>query len=75
MAVSENMSVTGLLSDGKIIAETSGDTLLHTVEDPGVYRVEAWLEIRANRDLGSIPIRFICDSREPITGILPAASE
>jgi hypothetical protein len=45
MAVSENMSVTGLLKDGKVIAETSGDTLLNTVEDPGVYRVQAWLEI------------------------------
>ena len=34
-----------LLRNGTVIAETSGDMLLHTVDTAGVYRVEAWLEI------------------------------
>jgi hypothetical protein len=34
-----------LLREGNLIAETSGATLEHAVEVPGVYRVEAWLEI------------------------------
>jgi hypothetical protein len=34
-----------LLREGKVIAETSGDTLAYTVEIRGIYRVEAWLYI------------------------------
>jgi hypothetical protein len=34
-----------LLREGKVIAEATGHTLLYAVELPGVYRVEAWLEI------------------------------
>ena len=34
-----------LLREGQVIAEATGHTLLHAVELPGVYRVEAWLKI------------------------------
>ncbi len=34
-----------LLSGGRLIAERSGDHLEHDLEAPGIYRVEAWLEI------------------------------
>ena len=34
-----------LLSDGRPIAERSSDRLEHAVTTPGVYRVEAWLEV------------------------------
>jgi hypothetical protein len=34
-----------LLSGGRPIAERSSDHLEHTVTTPGVYRVEAWLEV------------------------------
>jgi hypothetical protein len=34
-----------LLSGGRLIAERSGDRLEHDLQAPGVYRIEAWLEI------------------------------
>ena len=34
-----------LLSGGRPIAERSSDRLEHAVTSPGVYRVEAWLEV------------------------------
>ena len=34
-----------LVSGGRIIVELSSDRLEHTVITPGVYRVEAWLEV------------------------------
>ncbi len=34
-----------LLSGGRLIAERSGDRLEHYLMAPGVYRIEAWLEV------------------------------
>jgi hypothetical protein len=34
-----------LLSGGRVIAERSGDRLEHVVREPGVYRVEGWLDL------------------------------
>jgi hypothetical protein len=34
-----------LLSGGKPVAEQSGDRLEHHIHNPGVYRVEGWLEV------------------------------
>jgi hypothetical protein len=33
------------MSGGRAIAERRGDRLEHDVAMPGVYRVEAWLEV------------------------------
>jgi hypothetical protein len=34
-----------LLNSGKVISEQSGDTLEHSINSPGVYRVEGWLDV------------------------------
>ena len=34
-----------VLNGGKVVAETSGDQLDQEISEPGVYRVEAWVEI------------------------------
>ncbi len=34
-----------LLSGGRLVAEGSGDHLEHDLQAPGVYRIEAWLEV------------------------------
>jgi len=34
-----------LLSGGRLLTEQSGDRLEHQIKSPGVYRVEAWLEV------------------------------
>ncbi len=34
-----------LLSGGRLLAERSGDRLDHQINEPGVYRIEGWLEV------------------------------
>ena len=34
-----------LIMNGKVVAESRGDHLEYRVGEPGVYRVEGWLEI------------------------------
>jgi hypothetical protein len=34
-----------LLRDGEVIVDTNARTLAHDVAEPGVYRIEGWLEV------------------------------
>jgi hypothetical protein len=34
-----------LVRDGKLLTESTGDTFEHAVSEPGIYRVELWLNI------------------------------
>jgi hypothetical protein len=38
-----------LVDGGRVIAERTGDTFEHEISQPGVYRVEAWLDLAGER--------------------------
>ena len=57
------------LNQGNVVAEKGGESLEFAIDAPGVYRVEGWLDVGAERRPGSIQTRSMCGNGQRGTGI------